>query len=60
MMRDRGNFSISHVLEDADAALAFVRRPDIAEKFAIDTKRIVVGGHSMGGFASAAHARHDP
>lgn len=54
-----GVFSIAHVLEDADAAVAFVRRTDVAEKFGIDTRRIVLGGHSMGGFASAAHARHD-
>lgn len=54
-----GIFSIRHVLEDADAAIAFVRRPDIAAKFGIDAKRIVLGGHSMGGFASAAHARND-
>lgn len=54
-----GVFSIGHVLEDADAAVAFVRRPDIALKFGIDTRRIVLGGHSMGGFASAAHARND-
>ncbi len=54
-----GIFSIGHVLEDADAAVAYVRRPDIAEKFGIDPKRIVLGGHSMGGFASAAHARKD-
>lgn len=54
-----GIFSIAHVLEDADAAVSFVRRPDIAEKFGIDTHRIVLGGHSMGGFASAAHARAD-
>ena len=54
-----GIFSIAHVLEDADAAVSFVRRPDIAQKFGIDTQRIVLGGHSMGGFASAAHARAD-
>jgi len=54
-----GRFSISHVLEDTDAAVAFVRRPDVAKKFAIDARRIVLGGHSMGGFASAAHARTD-
>jgi len=54
-----GMFSIGHVLEDADAAVAFVRRPDIAEKFSIDPRRIVLGGHSMGGFATAAHARSD-
>jgi uncharacterized protein len=54
-----GTFSIVHVLEDADAAVAFVRRADIAKKFGIDTQRIVLGGHSMGGFATAAHARND-
>ncbi len=54
-----GVFSIGHVLEDADAAVAFVRRAEIAGKFGIDTRRIVLGGHSMGGFASAAHARLD-
>ena len=54
-----GIFSIGHVLEDADAAVKFVRRPDVAAKFGIDTRRIVLGGHSMGGFASAAHARAD-
>ena len=54
-----GTFSIRNALEDADAAMAFVRRPDIAGKFGIDTRRIVLGGHSMGGFASAAQARSD-
>jgi uncharacterized protein len=54
-----GVFSIAHVLEDVDAAVEFVRRTGVAAKFGIDTRRIVLGGHSMGGFASAAHARHD-
>ncbi len=54
-----GVFSIAHVLEDVDAAVAFVRQPDIAAKYGIDTHRIVLGGHSMGGFATAAHTRAD-
>jgi uncharacterized protein len=54
-----GVFSIAHVLEDVDAAMEFVRRPDVATKFGIDARRIVLGGHSMGGFATAAHARYD-
>lgn len=54
-----GVFSIRHALEDTDAAVTFVRRADIAEKFGIDTRRIVLGGHSMGGFATASHARTD-
>jgi uncharacterized protein len=39
--------------------VAFVRQPDIAAKYGIDTHRIVLGGHSMGGFATAAHTRAD-
>jgi len=54
-----GLFSIAHALEDTDAAVAFALRPDITEKFSIDARRIVLGGHSMGGFATAAHARAD-
>jgi len=54
-----GNFSITHVIEDVDAAVAFVRQTEVAAKYGIDTKRIVLAGHSMGGFASAAHARAD-
>lgn len=55
-----GTFSVVHVLEDADAAVEFVRRPDVVAKFSIDPRTLVLGGHSMGGFATAAHARHDP
>jgi pimeloyl-ACP methyl ester carboxylesterase len=47
-------------MEDADAAIAFLRQPDVAAKYGIDTHRIVIGGHSMGGFATTAHARKDP
>jgi pimeloyl-ACP methyl ester carboxylesterase len=54
-----GIYSISHALEDTDAAVAFVRQPDIAKKYSIDTRQIVLGGHSLGGFATAAHARTD-
>jgi pimeloyl-ACP methyl ester carboxylesterase len=54
-----GVFSIAHVLEDVDAAVAFVRQPDIAARYGIDTHRIVLGGHSMGGLATAAHTRAD-
>jgi pimeloyl-ACP methyl ester carboxylesterase len=54
-----GTFSLAHVLEDTDAAVEFVRRPDVATKFGIDIRQVVLAGHSMGGFAAAAHARHD-
>ena len=54
-----GKFSIAHAVEDGDAVVAFLRKPEIAAKYDIDLDRLVLGGHSMGGFVSAAHARHD-
>ena len=45
-----GAFSFSHAIEDTDAALAFLRDGANAAKYRIDPRRIVVVGHSMGGF----------
>jgi pimeloyl-ACP methyl ester carboxylesterase len=55
-----GVFSMKNMLEDADAAFAYANDPKTAERFAIDRNRIVVAGHSMGGFASASVARKQP
>jgi acetyl esterase/lipase len=52
-----GSFSFTHALEDSDAALAFLRAN--AGKFQIDTRRIFVAGHSMGGWMAASAAAHD-
>jgi pimeloyl-ACP methyl ester carboxylesterase len=54
-----GAFSMRHVIEDAKAAEAFVSAPDVAAKYGIDRRRIVLAGHSMGGFAAASAARDD-
>lgn len=43
-----GQFSFSHTIEDARAALTWLRSP--ANSSRVDTKRLVVLGHSMGGF----------
>jgi uncharacterized protein len=51
-----GAFSIAGAVEDAGAAMAFLRQPENAAKYGIDTHRILVGGHSMGGFAAARYA----
>ena len=53
-----GDFSFTHALEDTEAALEFVRDPANAAKYGIDTKTIVLIGHSMGGFM-ALHAAAD-
>ena len=48
-----GKFSIAHSIEDARAAVEYLHRPDVAEKYRVDPRRIVLGGHSMGAFAAA-------
>ena len=55
-----GEFHFAQVLEDSHAALAYLRTLDAAEKLAVDPKRIVVVGHSMGGWATAHALAHDP
>lgn len=55
-----GDFSFAHAAEDADAALAFLRDPKTAAQFGVDTARLFVAGHSMGGFMAASAVAHDP
>jgi pimeloyl-ACP methyl ester carboxylesterase len=55
-----GSFTFAHCLEDAAAALAWLRTPEHDAKYAIDPKKIVVMGHSMGGWIAAYTAAHDP
>lgn len=43
-----GEFSLANALADAQAALDFARSPDGA-RLGIDPRRLVIGGHSMGG-----------
>lgn len=45
-----GRFSFSHTIEDARAALGWLRAPENVARYGIDTAKIVVLGHSMGGF----------
>lgn len=55
-----GTFSLGHAVEDGDAALAFVEAPANVSRFAIDPKRLVVIGHSMGGYVATAVAAGHP
>jgi pimeloyl-ACP methyl ester carboxylesterase len=55
----KGEFSFTHVLEDADAEVAFLRDPAVDARYHVDPSRIVLVGHSMGGFAVASAAAHD-
>jgi pimeloyl-ACP methyl ester carboxylesterase len=54
-----GEFRFEHNLEDARAVLAFLRDPANARALGVDTTRIVLAGHSMGGWVTALTAARD-
>ena len=54
----KGDFSFTHAAEDADAQVRFLLDPANAAKYRIDTKRVIVVGHSMGGYMAASAAAH--
>jgi pimeloyl-ACP methyl ester carboxylesterase len=54
-----GVFRFRQNLEDADAVLAYVRCPVNAKALGVDTRRLVIIGHSMGGWVAIATAAHD-
>jgi len=55
-----GSFSFRGNLADARAVLAYVREPANAKALGIDTGRLVIMGHSMGGWVTAMTAGSDP
>jgi pimeloyl-ACP methyl ester carboxylesterase len=55
-----GEFRFGNNLQDADAVLAFIEDTAHARTLGIDTKRIVIAGHSMGGWVTAHTAAHHP
>jgi pimeloyl-ACP methyl ester carboxylesterase len=48
-----GRFSFSHVVEDGRAVVDWLLAPEQVARFKLDPARLVVAGHSMGGFAAA-------
>ncbi|MBS1805980.1 MAG: alpha/beta hydrolase [Acidobacteria bacterium] len=54
-----GSFRFAQNLEDAEAVLAFLREPANAKKLGVDTTKIVLAGHSMGGWVTALTAARD-
>ncbi len=55
-----GTFSFAHCLEDAAAAVEWLRSVGTSTDRRIDSSRIVAIGHSMGGFVAAYVAAADP
>lgn len=54
-----GVFRFAQNLEDADAVLAYLRDPATAKRLGVDTHRIVIAGHSMGGWVVVHAASRD-
>jgi pimeloyl-ACP methyl ester carboxylesterase len=54
-----GRFSFAGNLDDAKAVLAYLRDPANAARLAVDPRRIVLAGHSMGGWVTALTAERD-
>ncbi|KAB7649064.1 alpha/beta fold hydrolase [Polymorphobacter fuscus] len=55
-----GAFQFAQVPQDLTAVVAYLRRPAVADRLGVDSKRIVLAGHSMGGWATAITAAKDP
>lgn len=55
-----GTFSRSHAIEDVNAALRFVRSPLAAQRYRVDSSRVGLVGHSMGGWLALVAAAGDP
>lgn len=54
-----GSFRFANNPEDAKAVLAYIRSPANAGTLGIDTARIVLAGHSMGGWVAAIASERD-
>ena len=55
-----GQFRFANNLQDADAVLAFLNDSVNAATLGVDRKRLVIAGHSMGGWVVAHTAAHHP
>ena len=55
----QGAFSFSHGIEDTAMARAHVRQPEVASRLRLDVTRLVLIGHSMGGFLAVQGGAND-
>jgi pimeloyl-ACP methyl ester carboxylesterase len=55
-----GEFRFANNPQDAEAVLAYIQDTANARMLAVDTRRIVMGGHSMGGWVTSLVAPRHP
>ena len=56
----QGDFSYTHAIEDTAAAIDYIHSRAMAQVLRLDPARIVLIGHSMGGFMAVQDAAADP
>jgi pimeloyl-ACP methyl ester carboxylesterase len=54
-----GDYRITQLPDDVAAALAFLRDPDTAKRLRVDTTKLSLLGHSLGGWTSLAAGSRD-
>lgn len=55
-----GEFSFAGAIEDVAAALDYLRQPATASRWRVDSARLALVGHSLGGFLALSGAARDP
>lgn len=55
-----GCYSFGNIIEDVQSSLEFLNSEEVMDKFKVDKNRILLIGHSMGGFASLITAANTP
>lgn len=55
-----GEYSFNNIIEDANSSIRFLSSKEACENFRIDKDKIVLIGHSMGGFAALMTAAKNP
>lgn len=53
-----GDYSWSNIVEDTSAAIDFMKSETVRTKFRVDGSKIILIGHSMGGFAALYNSLH--
>lgn len=54
-----GTFSLRHALEDTRACIAYLRSAEVAAELGVDSERLILIGHSMGGAIAGLAAASD-
>ncbi|MEW6509041.1 MAG: alpha/beta fold hydrolase [Bacteroidota bacterium] len=55
-----GNYLWTNLVEDVDEAIQFLNSETTKEKYKVDSRKIILIGHSMGGFAAVYNSiKHD-